>query len=89
MELTSRMKMRRFQTFWIQMRKNKPLDENRKSGQTSWTKMKFYSKNLLIKHVTHNIFPRCYKAKCASCWNPKTMNRFTAKKLTYTTTKNR
>ncbi|MFS7922115.1 hypothetical protein Hanom_Chr03g00244951 [Helianthus anomalus] len=29
---------------WIQMRKNKPLDESRKSGQTSGTKMAFYSK---------------------------------------------
>ncbi|MFS8014976.1 hypothetical protein Hanom_Chr15g01350991 [Helianthus anomalus] len=38
------MKMARFQTFWIQMRKNKPLDESRKSGQTSGTKMTFYSK---------------------------------------------
>ncbi|MFS7981341.1 hypothetical protein Hanom_Chr10g00949771 [Helianthus anomalus] len=34
MELTSRMKMARFQTFWIQMRKNKHLDESRKTGQT-------------------------------------------------------
>ncbi|MFS8027951.1 hypothetical protein Hanom_Chr16g01504781 [Helianthus anomalus] len=25
----------RFQTFWIQMRKNKPLDESRKTEQTS------------------------------------------------------
>ncbi|MFS7991108.1 hypothetical protein Hanom_Chr12g01066931 [Helianthus anomalus] len=40
MELTSRMKMARFQTFWIHMRKNKPLDESRKTGQTSHTKMK-------------------------------------------------
>ncbi|MFS7957644.1 hypothetical protein Hanom_Chr07g00668791 [Helianthus anomalus] len=38
MELTSRMKMARFQTFWIQMRKIKPLDESCKTGQTSWTK---------------------------------------------------
>ncbi|MFS7950893.1 hypothetical protein Hanom_Chr07g00588521 [Helianthus anomalus] len=37
------MKMARFQTFWIQMRKNKPLDESRKTGQTSKTKMVFYS----------------------------------------------
>ncbi|MFS7985773.1 hypothetical protein Hanom_Chr11g01002551 [Helianthus anomalus] len=44
MELTSPMKMARFQTFWIQMRKNKPLDESRKSGKTSRTKMTFYSK---------------------------------------------
>ncbi|MFS7974981.1 hypothetical protein Hanom_Chr10g00875151 [Helianthus anomalus] len=38
MELTSWMKIARFQTFWIQMRKNKPLGESRKSGQTSGTK---------------------------------------------------
>ncbi|MFS7931972.1 hypothetical protein Hanom_Chr04g00362291 [Helianthus anomalus] len=44
MELTSRMKKARFQTFWIQMRKNKPLNESRKTGQTSRTKMAFYSK---------------------------------------------
>ncbi|MFS8022589.1 hypothetical protein Hanom_Chr16g01441311 [Helianthus anomalus] len=43
MELMSRMKMARVQTFWIHMRKNKPLDESRKSGQTSGTKMAFYS----------------------------------------------
>ncbi|MFS7983604.1 hypothetical protein Hanom_Chr11g00976421 [Helianthus anomalus] len=35
MELTSQMKMARFQTFWIQMRKNKPLDESHKTSQTS------------------------------------------------------
>ncbi|MFS8000409.1 hypothetical protein Hanom_Chr12g01177971 [Helianthus anomalus] len=43
MELTSSMKMARFQTFWIQTRKNKPLDESRKNSQTSGTKMTFYS----------------------------------------------
>ncbi|MFS7992154.1 hypothetical protein Hanom_Chr12g01078921 [Helianthus anomalus] len=37
------MKMARFQTFWIQMRKNKPLDESYKTGQISGTKMAFYS----------------------------------------------
>ncbi|MFS8033808.1 hypothetical protein Hanom_Chr17g01573911 [Helianthus anomalus] len=35
--------MAKFQTFWIQMRKNKPLAESRKTGQTSGTKMAFYS----------------------------------------------
>ncbi|MFS8009660.1 hypothetical protein Hanom_Chr14g01287561 [Helianthus anomalus] len=39
------MKMARFQTFWIQMRKNKPLDKSRKSNQISGTKMAFYSNN--------------------------------------------
>ncbi|MFS7990953.1 hypothetical protein Hanom_Chr12g01065031 [Helianthus anomalus] len=43
MELSSRMQITRVQTFWIQMRKNKHLDESRKSGQTSRTKMAFYS----------------------------------------------
>ncbi|MFS7921342.1 hypothetical protein Hanom_Chr03g00235671 [Helianthus anomalus] len=33
----------KFQKFWIQMRKNKPLDESRNTGQTSGTKMAFYS----------------------------------------------
>ncbi|MFS8028200.1 hypothetical protein Hanom_Chr16g01507681 [Helianthus anomalus] len=45
MELTSQMKMAKFQTFWIYMRKNKPLDESRKSDQTSGTKMAFYSRS--------------------------------------------
>ncbi|KAJ0801726.1 hypothetical protein HanPI659440_Chr03g0120411 [Helianthus annuus] len=42
MELTSRLKMARFQTFWIQMRINKPLEESRKTDQTLGTKMAFY-----------------------------------------------
>ncbi|KAF5779495.1 hypothetical protein HanXRQr2_Chr12g0560141 [Helianthus annuus] len=42
MELTSRMKMARFQIFWIQIRKNKPLDESCKTDQTSTTKTAFY-----------------------------------------------
>ncbi|MFS7991148.1 hypothetical protein Hanom_Chr12g01067441 [Helianthus anomalus] len=33
----------RFRTFWIQMRETKPLDESCKTGQTSETKMTFYS----------------------------------------------
>ncbi|MFS7922702.1 hypothetical protein Hanom_Chr03g00252121 [Helianthus anomalus] len=41
MELMSPMKMARFQTFWIQMRNNKPLDESRKTSQTSVTTMTF------------------------------------------------
>ncbi|MFS7957850.1 hypothetical protein Hanom_Chr07g00671231 [Helianthus anomalus] len=48
MELTSRVKMARFQTFWIYMRKNKPLDETRKTGQTSGTKKAFYSYKFII-----------------------------------------
>ncbi|MFS7947682.1 hypothetical protein Hanom_Chr06g00551101 [Helianthus anomalus] len=47
MELTGWMKMARFLTFWMQIRKNKPLDESCKTGQTSRTKMAFYSKLLM------------------------------------------
>ncbi|MFS7900502.1 hypothetical protein Hanom_Chr13g01225591 [Helianthus anomalus] len=42
MELTSWMKMIRFQIFWIKMRKNQLLDEIRKIDQTLWTKITFY-----------------------------------------------
>ncbi|MFS8005452.1 hypothetical protein Hanom_Chr13g01237491 [Helianthus anomalus] len=57
MELTSRMKMEIFQTFWIQMQKNKPLNESRKTGQTSRTKMAFYSNEIYtfqihVKYLT-------------------------------------
>ncbi|MFS7935856.1 hypothetical protein Hanom_Chr05g00408451 [Helianthus anomalus] len=38
MELTSWMKMAKFQTFWIRIRKKKPLNESCKTGQTSGTK---------------------------------------------------
>ncbi|MFS7974944.1 hypothetical protein Hanom_Chr10g00874721 [Helianthus anomalus] len=41
----SRMKMARFQTFWIQMRKNKPLNRSCKTSQTSGTKLHFTQKN--------------------------------------------
>ncbi|MFS7914831.1 hypothetical protein Hanom_Chr02g00158171 [Helianthus anomalus] len=51
MELTSWMKMIKFQTFWIQMQKSKPLDESRKSGQTSRSKMAFYSKKSITEVV--------------------------------------
>ncbi|MFS7960142.1 hypothetical protein Hanom_Chr08g00699721 [Helianthus anomalus] len=51
MESTSQMKVARFQTLWIQMWKNKPLDESRKTGQTSGTKMAFYSKNTYSKSM--------------------------------------
>ncbi|MFS7906988.1 hypothetical protein Hanom_Chr01g00065661 [Helianthus anomalus] len=45
MELTSQMEMERFQTIWIQMRnaEKQTLDESCKTGQTSGTKMTFYS----------------------------------------------
>ncbi|MFS7941900.1 hypothetical protein Hanom_Chr06g00481771 [Helianthus anomalus] len=42
-KLTSRMKMTIFQTFWIQMRKNKLLDQSCKASQTSGKIMAIYS----------------------------------------------
>ncbi|MFS7969505.1 hypothetical protein Hanom_Chr09g00809971 [Helianthus anomalus] len=51
MELTGWMKMTRFQTFW--MRKNKPLDESGNSGQTSATKMTYYSLTFLYNSSIH------------------------------------
>ncbi|MFS7901960.1 hypothetical protein Hanom_Chr01g00005711 [Helianthus anomalus] len=41
--------MTSFQTFWIQMQKNHPLDESHKTGQTSGTKMALYSKKRLCR----------------------------------------
>ncbi|MFS7904906.1 hypothetical protein Hanom_Chr01g00041521 [Helianthus anomalus] len=66
MELRSQMKMARFQTFWIQMQKNKPLDESRKTGQTSGTKTAFYSFSYLddfpdCSLITPPAFARTYK----------------------------
>ncbi|MFS7974428.1 hypothetical protein Hanom_Chr09g00868631 [Helianthus anomalus] len=58
MELTGRMKMARFQTFWIQMRKNKPLNESRKTGQTSGTKMAFYSNQYIDYIISQNTWPK-------------------------------
>ncbi|MFS7974231.1 hypothetical protein Hanom_Chr09g00866151 [Helianthus anomalus] len=56
MKLTGWMKMARFQTFWIQMRKNKPLYESRKTGHTSGTKMAFYSsKNIYGKSIQNKL----------------------------------
>ncbi|KAF5807739.1 hypothetical protein HanXRQr2_Chr05g0237021 [Helianthus annuus] len=55
MEVTSRMKMARFQTFWIQMRKNKPLDKSRETGQTSGTKMAFYSTLETIAYLIQDV----------------------------------
>ncbi|MFS7890450.1 hypothetical protein Hanom_Chr11g00974021 [Helianthus anomalus] len=59
--------MARFQTFWIQMRKNKPLDESRKTGQTSGTKMAFYSK--YIKNI--QLYASTKKAIKANCSSPR------------------
>ncbi|MFS7991677.1 putative lipoyl synthase [Helianthus anomalus] len=42
-ELTSQMKIAKFQTFWIRLQKVKLLDESRKIGQTSGMTMAFYS----------------------------------------------
>ncbi|MFS7928069.1 hypothetical protein Hanom_Chr04g00316561 [Helianthus anomalus] len=58
LELASRMKMARFQTLWIQMRKNKPLDKSSKTGQTLGTKMAFYSKQNDQKVSTYFIMTK-------------------------------
>ncbi|MFS7894577.1 hypothetical protein Hanom_Chr14g01330671 [Helianthus anomalus] len=63
MELTSQMKMARFQTFWIKMRENKPLDESRKSGQTSGMKMAFYSSFIERNQIIFEIMKILQ-----SCW---------------------
>ncbi|MFS7963816.1 hypothetical protein Hanom_Chr08g00742761 [Helianthus anomalus] len=55
MKLTSRMKMTRFQTFWIQVRKNKLLDKIHKTGHSSATKMAFYSLFCLQQKVKYGI----------------------------------
>ncbi|MFS7983677.1 hypothetical protein Hanom_Chr11g00977341 [Helianthus anomalus] len=52
MELTSRIKMTRFQTFWIQMQKNKPLDESRKNSQGR--KCHFTLMKRLVRRNHHN-----------------------------------
>ncbi|MFS7896631.1 hypothetical protein Hanom_Chr00s005180g01728211 [Helianthus anomalus] len=59
MKLTSPMKMRRFQTFWIQMRKNKPLAKSHKAGQTLGTKMPFfkYLLKLCVKFMSSKRIP--------------------------------
>ncbi|MFS8021983.1 hypothetical protein Hanom_Chr16g01433951 [Helianthus anomalus] len=51
MELTSRINMAKYQSFRIQMRKNKPLDESCKAGQTSGTKMAYYSNRNFFKFI--------------------------------------
>ncbi|MFS7977996.1 hypothetical protein Hanom_Chr10g00910501 [Helianthus anomalus] len=45
------MKIVKFQTFWIQMQKTKPLDESRKTGQTLGTEMAFYSFFVLLNEI--------------------------------------
>ncbi|MFS7983024.1 hypothetical protein Hanom_Chr11g00969681 [Helianthus anomalus] len=54
MELTSWIKIARFQTFWIQMWKSKHLDDIRKSSQTKRTKMAFYSNKHNKKNEINN-----------------------------------
>ncbi|MFS7959726.1 hypothetical protein Hanom_Chr08g00694451 [Helianthus anomalus] len=52
MELTSQMKT-------VQIRKSNPLDESRKTGQTSGTKMAFYSRKYFgFKRVRADTQPR-------------------------------
>ncbi|MFS7906252.1 hypothetical protein Hanom_Chr01g00057111 [Helianthus anomalus] len=51
-------KMARYETFWIQMRKNKHLDESRKTSKTSGTKLAFYS--LLFYIFCQNQIFNCF-----------------------------
>ncbi|MFS7965253.1 hypothetical protein Hanom_Chr09g00760031 [Helianthus anomalus] len=64
MELTSRMKMTSFQTFWIQVQNNKPLDESRKTCQTSGIKMAFYS--FCFNQPTLTMFLRQLANRCST-----------------------
>ncbi|MFS7959159.1 hypothetical protein Hanom_Chr08g00687351 [Helianthus anomalus] len=48
MELTSTMKMARFQTFWIQTRKNKPLDESRKNWPNLRDEKWYFTRKIII-----------------------------------------
>ncbi|MFS7907418.1 hypothetical protein Hanom_Chr01g00071131 [Helianthus anomalus] len=58
------MKMARSQTFWIKMRKTKPLDESRKTGQCSGTKLAFYSlKRKTKQRYTLMCYLRCDPSK--------------------------
>ncbi|MFS7974943.1 hypothetical protein Hanom_Chr10g00874711 [Helianthus anomalus] len=43
--------MVRFQTFWIKMMKNKPLNKSCKTGETSGTKMAFYYLNKMTWEI--------------------------------------
>ncbi|MFS7984509.1 hypothetical protein Hanom_Chr11g00987281 [Helianthus anomalus] len=81
MELTSRMKMTRFQTFWIQMRKNKPLNESHKSSQNSATKMTFYSKILDTIMKTSNQDFTCKRGENYTCQKQKKTIPLTHKNL--------
>ncbi|MFS7971209.1 hypothetical protein Hanom_Chr09g00830021 [Helianthus anomalus] len=70
MDLTSQMKMAKFQTFWIQMRKSKPLDEIHKTGQTSGTKMAFYSTGSQLITLKSSISAKSgKKGKISSIFN--------------------
>ncbi|MFS7923238.1 hypothetical protein Hanom_Chr03g00258311 [Helianthus anomalus] len=77
------MKIARFQTFWIQMRKNKPLDESRKTGQTSGTKMTFtlnynwtsslYNQISVPKHISKHSFTLYNYIFIGYCINAQTL----------------
>ncbi|MFS7962240.1 putative translation initiation factor 3 [Helianthus anomalus] len=72
MELTRRMKMARFQLFWSQMRKNKPLDESRKTGQTSGTKMSYTLFIIMVFfYLGPSLMRYCYFTKCCFYFQDK------------------
>ncbi|MFS7998802.1 hypothetical protein Hanom_Chr12g01158231 [Helianthus anomalus] len=71
MELTSRMKMTRFQTFWIQMRKTKPLDESGlfkvKSGLYGEIKVTYVHMDIIINLDVKFGIPHGYSG-CKICF---------------------
>ncbi|MFS7989991.1 hypothetical protein Hanom_Chr11g01053531 [Helianthus anomalus] len=62
-------------TFWIQMQKNKPWNENCKTGQTSGTKMAFYALlvfNLFFLGFVYNRSKqqtRFYRCSTSKAWS--------------------
>ncbi|MFS8032701.1 putative transcription factor MYB-HB-like family [Helianthus anomalus] len=96
MELTSRPKMARFLTFRIQMRKNKPLDESRKVGQTSKYGWSEEDDKLLVSlhkqfgnkwaDIARNMPGRCENS-IKNHWNATKRNQFKISSNGYIKTK--
>ncbi|MFS7973125.1 hypothetical protein Hanom_Chr09g00852891 [Helianthus anomalus] len=59
MELMSRVKMARFHTFWIQMRKNKPLDES----PQNWSNLR--NENGILLYYIFRYLQNMLHSKCA------------------------
>ncbi|MFS7990234.1 hypothetical protein Hanom_Chr11g01056351 [Helianthus anomalus] len=57
MELTSRMKMANISNLSDPDAEKQTLGQSRKTGQTSWTKMAFYSKLYLFAYELSDLLP--------------------------------